>query len=246
MKRQVDEVDTLVTSRRWPKTSLLALLASLSMLTACGPGVYLGSTEPATIEGYEREREIRVYSDPEPAPIAYRVLSLIPSVDILAFIAKTAIVDSERTLISRTVYAEALRISRIDGKAVPLTTNKIEVPFGEHTIEVKYCRYEELHSACSHVVVLSFYAEPGERYRLYRNSEFQVELKPRRSDRKTFLSKARAVVAQDEGDCIRKRKSAIETRAQNGFISRAKATRLLSEVKPDCRFLVRGATATGE
>ena len=241
MKRRSGDTDRLMPGwRPFRLPGLIALMAALSMLTACGPGVYLGSTEPAAIEGYEYEREIRVYSDPEPPSAAYRVLSVLPGVDVLAFIARTAISDSERTLISRTVYTEALRISRIDGEAVALTAKKVEVPFGEHTIEVKYCRYEELRSACSRGVELSFYARPGVSYWLRRTSKFQVELWPRQGGSKTIRSDAKAVVAQDEEDCVRRREREIEKRQKNRRIDRTEAIRLKSSAGEECRRLVWG------
>ncbi len=247
MKGQTGERTRTMPLRRLFRLRDWAVLTiSLGLLTACAKDVYLGSTEPATIEGYEYEREIKVYSDSEPPSTAYRVLSVIPGVDLLAFIARTAITESEKTLVSRTVYTEALRISRIDGEAVALTAQKVEVPFGEHTIEVKYCRYEELRSACSRGVELSFRAEPGVSYRLRRTSEFQVELWSSKAVGVVVRSEARAVVAQDEEDCVRKRKFDIETRARNWPNTRAEAGRLLSEVKPYCRSLVRGALSAAE
>ena len=219
---------------------LVTLLLSAGVLTACGPGVYLGSTEPATIEAYEYEREISVYSDPGPPPAWSKVAGIIPGVDLIAGLAMIAISESEKTLVSRTVYTEAIRISRIDGEAVALTAKKVEVPFGEHTIEVKYCRYEELRSACSRGVELSFRAEPGVSYSLFRKSSFQIELWPRKADKKPVLSEAKAVVAQDEEDCVRRRKREIESRWRKRRIDRAEAIGLKSKAEAECRVLVWG------
>ncbi len=224
----------------------MVLLFMTGALTACGTDGYLGSTEPATIEAYEFENEVKIYPPREPPSTAEKVADWVPGVGTLVAIARFADWATKEKVVVRTVYTVAIHISRIDGEAVALGTKKIEVPHGDHTIEVKYCRYAEPNSSCSKNVEISFRAEPGVSYRLRRNSELQIELKPNSTDKKTFVSEARAVVAQDGDDCIRDRKLDIEFRARTYPKSKAEMARLLSAVQPYCRALVRGAPWAAE
>ncbi len=224
----------------------IVLFCATGALTACGPGVYLGSTEPATIEVYERARDIKEFSPRKPPSTAYRALSIIPGVNILSGFARLALPEPERTVVSRTVYTEAIRITRIDGEAIALTAKKVEVPFGEHTIEVMYCRYEERRSACSRGMALSFRAEAGVSYRLRRNSKFQIELWSWKGVRMVARSEAKAVVAQDEEDCVKDREREIKNRLRKRRIDRAEAKILRSRAERECYLLVWGAFPAAE
>jgi len=89
-------------------------------------------------------------------------------------------------------------------------------------------------------VELSFYAEPGKRYRLYRTSELQIELWPPRAGRKAVRSDAKAVVAQDEEFCVWRREREIENQRKDRRIDLAEAIRLRAKVDAECRLLVWG------
>lgn len=228
-------------SRKFRSGSLsLALIASLlALLSACGADVYLGSREPATIEAKEWEGSRVIYTPLRPKSAGRKALSVLPfPIGVLGEIAADVADGPDRTVVSKTDYSYAVRVTQINGEAVALTSEEFQVSPGKHRIEARYCRYEEGRSNCSDPVVLNFRADAGYRYRLRRNSKLQIELHPNSADKKTVRSEAKAVVLQDEEDCIRGRRDRIEFHFAQGWIEADEAARRRSQVGPGCRELV--------
>lgn len=233
-------------SFRSASLSLAFVAPFLALLSACGSDVYLGSREPATIEAKEWEGSRVIYTPHRPKSAGRKAVSLLPfPLGVVGEIAADVADGPDRTVVSKTDYSYAVRVTRINGEAVALTSESFQVPPGKHRIEARYCRYEEGRSNCSEPVVLNFRADAGYRYSLRRNSKLQIELHPNSADKKTVRSEAKAVVLQDEEDCIRRRRDRIEFHFAQGWIEADEAARRRSQVGPGCRDLV-GRESEGE
>lgn len=221
------------------KLGLISVALSLALLGACGPDVYLGSTEPATILTREWKGSQVLFSQPPPKSTGRQVMDFVLPfpLNALAGTAASAADDYERTVVSRVDYSYAVRVIRIDGEPVPETLEEFPVPAGDHRIEAKYCRYQDGHSACSEPVVLFFRADAGYRYSLRRSSKFHIELESGIAGKKTVRAESKSVVPQDVEDCIRRREHDIEYDLKYAQVSAVEADRLISEVKSQCSAL---------
>ena len=168
MKRQVDEVDTLVTSRRRPKTSLLALLVLLGGgLSACAAsskpetsweGV-LATKDLAMVVPYIEDGEKSFYDNNYVPYYGGNLAGLgVATVINMGFLFAD--------LADKSDIGRHLSVFEVDGREDIYEKRELLLSPGRHRLGVKHCHDGTLKPPCSQLVNLEFEAKGGMVYEL--------------------------------------------------------------------------------